>query len=165
MRNTRFEVRLTSGALGAELLGIDLAHALDAEAVADIRRAFHEHGVIFFRDQRLKPEQHIAFAERMGPIIINRFFKTVPGYPQITEVRKEPAQTTADLNFLTVFMEDFSTDDSAMINAQRPLIGRAPANQLLSSLAKEFASTTKRVTLLALFFGHHEAVTLGPRRC
>jgi hypothetical protein len=62
-------------------------------------------------------------------------------------------------------MEDFSTDDSAMINAQRPLIGRAPANQLLSSLAKEFASTTKRVTLLALFFGHHEAVTLGPRRC
>jgi alpha-ketoglutarate-dependent taurine dioxygenase len=75
MRNTRFEVRLTSGALGAELLGIDLAHALDAEAVADIRRAFHEHGVIFFRDQRLKPEQHIAFAERMGPININRFFQ------------------------------------------------------------------------------------------
>jgi hypothetical protein len=26
MRNTRFEVQPTSGALGAELLGIDLAH-------------------------------------------------------------------------------------------------------------------------------------------
>ena len=33
MRNTRFEVRLTSGALGAELLGIDLSHALDADAL------------------------------------------------------------------------------------------------------------------------------------
>jgi taurine dioxygenase len=93
MRNTRFEVQPTSGALGAELLGIDLAHPLDAEAVADIRQAFNEHGVIFFRDQRLTPEQHIAFAERIGTININRFFKTAPGYPQVAEVRKEPAQT------------------------------------------------------------------------
>ena len=94
MRNTRFEVRPTSGALGAEFLGIDLSEGLDADAVADIRQAFSEHGVIFFRDQRLTPEQHIAFAESMGPININRFFKAVPGYPQIAEVRKEPTQTT-----------------------------------------------------------------------
>ena len=94
MRNTRFEVRPTSGALGAELLGIDLSNGLDAEAVADIRQAFNEHGVIFFRDQRLTPEQHIAFAERFGPININRFFKAAPGYPEIAEVRKEPTQTT-----------------------------------------------------------------------
>ena len=94
MRNTRFEVRPTSGALGAELLDINLAQELDAVVVADIRHALQEHGVIFFRDQRLTPEQHIAFAERMGPININRFFKTVPDYPQIAEVRKEPAQST-----------------------------------------------------------------------
>src|SRR6267142_3710478 len=94
MRNTRFQVRPTSGALGAELLGIDLARDLDTEAVLDIRQAFSEHGVIFFRDQRLTHEQHIAFEERMGPININRFFKTAPNYPQIAEVRKEPAQTT-----------------------------------------------------------------------
>ena len=94
MRNTRFEVRPTSGALGAELLDINLAQELGAEIVADIRHALQEHGVIFFRDQRLTPEQHVAFAERMGPININRFFKTVPDYPQIAEVRKEPAQST-----------------------------------------------------------------------
>ena len=94
MRNTRFEVRPTSGALGAELLDINLAQELDAVVVADIRHALQEHGVIFFRDQRLTPEQHIAFAERMGPININRFFKTVPDYPQIAEVRKEPPQST-----------------------------------------------------------------------
>ncbi|MGB9369970.1 MAG: TauD/TfdA family dioxygenase [Xanthobacteraceae bacterium] len=94
MRNTRFEVRPTSGALGAELLGIDLANDLDDCAVADIREAFNEHGVIFFRDQKLTPEQHIAFAERMGPINVNRFFKSAPGYSQIAEVRKEAAQTT-----------------------------------------------------------------------
>jgi taurine dioxygenase len=94
MRNTLFEVRPTSGALGAELLGIDLSNGLDADVVTDIRQAFNDHGVIFFRDQRLTPEQHIAFAERIGPININRFFKPVPGHPQIAEVRKEAAQTT-----------------------------------------------------------------------
>src|SRR5215510_11334816 len=94
VRNARTEVRPTSGALGAELLGIDLSNGLDADAVADIRQAFNAYGVVFFRDQRLTPEQHITFAERMGPININRFFKTAPGYPQIAEVRKEPAQTT-----------------------------------------------------------------------
>jgi len=94
MRNTRFEVHPTSGPLGAELLGIDLSESLDSESAAEIRQALNEHGVIFFRDQRLSPEQHIAFAQSMGTININRFFKTVPGYPQIAEVRKEPAQTT-----------------------------------------------------------------------
>ena len=44
-----------------------------------------------FRDQKLTPEQHIAFAERFGPIDINRFSRR-PGYPQIAEVRKEPEQ-------------------------------------------------------------------------
>jgi taurine dioxygenase len=60
---------------------VALSEGLDADAAADIRQAFNEHGVIFFRDQRLTPEQHIAFAECMGTININRFFKTIPGYP------------------------------------------------------------------------------------
>jgi len=94
MRNSRIEIRPTSGALGAEVSGVDLADELDNAVVSDIRQAFNAYGVIFFRDQRLTPEQHIAFAERMGRININRFFKAVPGYPQIAEVRKEPAQTT-----------------------------------------------------------------------
>lgn len=88
----RFEVRPTSGALGAELLGIDLSQRLDDAMAAEIRAAFNQYGVIFFRDQRLTPEQHIALAGRLGSININRFFKPVDGYPQIAEVRKEPEQ-------------------------------------------------------------------------
>ncbi len=95
MQNTRVaEIRPTSGALGAEVLGIDLARPLDADAVGDIRQALRDHGVIFFRDQRLTPEQHLAFAERIGPVNVNRFFKTIPNHPAIAEVRKEPAEKT-----------------------------------------------------------------------
>ena len=94
MRNSRIEARPTSGAVGAEILGIDLSRDLEASDIEELRAAFNEYGVIFFREQNLSPEQHIAFAERFGQININRFFKAAPGYPQIAEVRKEPGQKT-----------------------------------------------------------------------
>ncbi len=81
------------GGVGAEVLGVDLAADLTNSEFATVRDAFVEHGLIFFRDQNISPEQHIAFAKRWGDINVNRFFKPVDGYPQIAEVRKEPDQT------------------------------------------------------------------------
>src|ERR1700730_1961418 len=81
-----------SNKVGAEIAGVDLKAPLADEVFAEIRSAFGEHGVVFFRDQHLTPEQHLAFAERFAPIDINRFFAAVPGYPMIAEVRKEPEQ-------------------------------------------------------------------------
>ena len=69
--------------LGAEIGGIDLATPLPDPVLAEIRQAFGEHGVIFFRDQELTPEQHLAFARRFGGVDVNRFFTAVPGYPMI----------------------------------------------------------------------------------
>jgi alpha-ketoglutarate-dependent taurine dioxygenase len=81
-----------SSKVGAEIAGVDLAAPLADDVFAEIRRAFGEYGVVFFHDQHLMPEQHLAFAERFAPIDINRFFAAVPGYPMIAEVRKEPEQ-------------------------------------------------------------------------
>ncbi|MCC5873525.1 MAG: TauD/TfdA family dioxygenase [Gammaproteobacteria bacterium] len=81
------------GGCGAEVSGVDLARMSDAEFEA-VRGAFRDHGVIFLRDQRLTPEQHIALAQRFGPIDINKFFPADGEYPEIAEVRKEAAQTT-----------------------------------------------------------------------
>ena len=86
------EVRELAPALGAEIGGVDLSRPLEAAQFADIRRAFLRYGVIFFRDQSLTPEQHIAFAKTWGGININRFFHPVDGYPEIAEVRKEAHQ-------------------------------------------------------------------------
>ena len=60
------EVRPLAGALGAEILGIDLAGEIGARQFDELRAAYDEFGVIFFRDQALSPEQHIAFARRWG---------------------------------------------------------------------------------------------------
>lgn len=85
------DVVATSPYVGAEIQGVDLRQLTDAE-FADIRQAFADHGVIFFRDQDLAPQEHLAFAERWGEINVNRFFTPVEGHPRIAEVRKEPDQ-------------------------------------------------------------------------
>ena len=58
-------------AIGAEIGGIDLAADDIAERVPEIRAALLEHGVIFFRDQHLTEEQHIAFARHFGELEIH----------------------------------------------------------------------------------------------
>src|SRR5260370_16766339 len=78
--------------VGAEISGVDLAAPSGEPELAEIRRALGEYGVVFFRDQQLTPEQHIAFARSFGGIDVNRFFAAVPGYPMIAEGRKEPEQ-------------------------------------------------------------------------
>ena len=52
-------IRVTpySAALGAVISGVDLSAPLSDAGFAVIRQAFHDHGVIFFRDQSLSPEQ------------------------------------------------------------------------------------------------------------
>ena len=72
-------------------LGVHAVEALDAEFDA-IRQAYAVHGVIFFRDQDLTEDDHIAFAERWAPINVNRFFAAHPDYPQIAMVAKEKEQ-------------------------------------------------------------------------
>jgi taurine dioxygenase len=60
--------------------------------MAELEDAFGRYSVIFFRDQNLTPQQHIAMAERWGAINVNRFFNPLDGYPQIAQVIKEANQ-------------------------------------------------------------------------
>lgn len=81
-------------AVGAYVDGLDLSGPMDAGTVEALKDAHATFGVLFFRDQTLSPEQHVALAEALGEINVNRFFSPVPGHPQIAEVRKEPEQLT-----------------------------------------------------------------------
>lgn len=92
MRSNSVSVEPVSGPVGAEIRGIDLASDLAETDVALIRDTLFDRGVVFFRDQSITPDQHIAFAERFAPINVNRFFAHAEGHPSIAEVRKEPGQ-------------------------------------------------------------------------
>ena len=76
---------------GAFVSDVDLRQLSDDDTAA-IEAAWAEHGVLFFRDQPLSPDEHIAFAERFAPIDVNKFFRPVDGHPKIAQVLKEPDQ-------------------------------------------------------------------------
>ena len=63
------EATPVTGALGAEVSGVDLSRPLPDQALADIKAAFADHQVLFFRDQSLNPQQQIAFCKQLGPLL------------------------------------------------------------------------------------------------
>ena len=89
-----------AGALGAEISGVDLSQKLDDETFAEIRRAYDENLVIFFRDQSITPEQHLAFGGRFGEFDIHPFAAGLPGHPEVLPIVKEADDAGANFGGL-----------------------------------------------------------------
>ena len=82
------EIVPAGATLGAEIRGIDLSRTLDDATFARIEHAYDTYGVIFFRNQRISPEQQVAFTRRLGEIEFNIFGErwSVPDAPEIVVV-------------------------------------------------------------------------------
>ena len=98
---------------GAIVSGLQLATMTDAD-LTELRTAFSQHGVLFFRDQILPPKEHLRFARRFGKIVVNKFFKTTTLDPEIAEVRKEKTQQT---NIGGGWHTDHSYDDEPALGS------------------------------------------------
>ena len=94
MEYSRIQVEPVAGALGAEITGIDLANDLDDGTIAEIRAAWLENLVVFFRDQNITPTQHIAFAKRFGDIAEDPVNDGLDEFPEIVPVMKLEHETT-----------------------------------------------------------------------
>ena len=81
------EIKLLSGALGAEIKGIDLKDT-SSENFKKINDLLLEHKVIFFRDQSLASNQHIALAEKFGPLETHAYVKGLEDHPEIVRIVK-----------------------------------------------------------------------------
>jgi len=92
MQWRNFTVRRMGATIGAELHGVNLGEALADEVIEEIRHALHAFKVVFFRDQPLTSEQHVAFARRFGDLEIHPF---IPGNSTVPElVRFEKSAET-----------------------------------------------------------------------
>ena len=76
-------VRRLTGALGAEIEGIDLATLRDDDW-SELHALWLEHLVLFFPGQsHLTPDAHLAFARRFGEPDVHTYLPKLDGYPQI----------------------------------------------------------------------------------
>jgi taurine dioxygenase len=102
-------VKRLSGAGGAEIGGVDLSQPLDAEVIAEIKRAFSENLVIGFRDQHITPEQQCAFTRHWGPLTSHPFVKNMAEYPDVARVLRLADDTAANFGGVwhadTTFLE------------------------------------------------------------
>lgn len=57
--------------LGAEIRGVDLSGLQESDEITLVKKAFIEHGVLVIRDQRLTPDDQIAFGRHFGELAIH----------------------------------------------------------------------------------------------
>jgi taurine dioxygenase len=75
--------------IGAEIGGVDLSRPLGERTMGEIRRALAENLVIFFRDQHITPEQHLAFGREFGELHIHPAAPHEPGHPELMIIRAD----------------------------------------------------------------------------
>ena len=96
---TKFEPRLLSPAIGAELIGADLAN-FDDTLVAEVRAALLKYQVVFFRDQHdLTREQHIAFARSFGDLEIHPATPKNQPDPEVLRIAHGPKSKGQENNW------------------------------------------------------------------
>ena len=94
LATTTLEIRPMAPNIGAEVLGIDLAHPLDDATVATVRAALLRWKVIFFRDQHIGPAEHIAFGRQFGVVTpAHPILPSIEGYPEVLPLSSEAYAT------------------------------------------------------------------------
>jgi taurine dioxygenase len=107
MVDQAIEAEKLTGALGAEIRGVDLSKPLSNSLAQDIRQALVDHLVLFFRGQRLTPDQQIQFSRLFGPLCRVPYVRAMEGYPDIIAVLKEADERKIS-TFGNAWHSDFS---------------------------------------------------------
>lgn len=101
------EIKPLNPVVGAELHGLDLREDLPDETIRAIKDALDRYQVVFFRDQEITPEQHLAFGRRFGELHVH---PAVRGKPR--EQWTEIMPVHADANTARVAGDKWHTDVS-----------------------------------------------------
>ncbi|MGH8011711.1 MAG: TauD/TfdA dioxygenase family protein [Candidatus Binataceae bacterium] len=113
MEQMPISVRKLSPVIGAEVQGADLSLALSEERLREVRDALLENLVLFFRDQRLSPDQHKTFGRRFGKLHVH------PAPLGVLEGHREIVIIKADENSKHIAGEEWHSDVSC--DAEPPL--------------------------------------------
>ena len=115
--NREIEVRPLAAAMGAEIVGVQLARLTDAQ-FAEVRAALFRHKMIYFRGQEVSHAEHERFSLRFGPFAQDAYTKGVAGHPHVQPVIRE-----ADAHAGMVFGSGWHTDS--------PFLAEPPAISML----------------------------------
>lgn len=103
------EARPFAPNLGADIYGVDLSKPVPDDQFAEIRQAFLDYQVLFFKQQsEIPPDLHVTFGKRFGPLHAHPAAPTMDGHPEIFEIHATKDSKIANGEF---WHSDVSCDD------------------------------------------------------
>lgn len=75
-----------SPTIGAEISGVDMTLPVSPARVAELRALLVQWKVLFFREQDITTEQHLAFGRAFGELEVHPFSDCKPGYPEVLDI-------------------------------------------------------------------------------
>ena len=82
--------------IGAEIAGVGLSQPLSTQQLEELQRALAEHLVIFFRDQELTPERHLAFGQYFGALHMHPAAPHAPHHPELMIIHADESSPRAN---------------------------------------------------------------------
>ncbi len=105
-RYRTIQVIPTPEGFGAEITGVDLSRALEADVLAEVKAAWARHSVVAFPGQPLSLEALEAFTQQIGRFGVDPFIAPMAGHPNVLELRREPDEKAT--NFGAGWHSDWS---------------------------------------------------------
>jgi len=95
--------------LGAEIYGVDLSKPVPEDQFNEIKQAFLDYQVLFFKEQQeIPPEQHVAFGKLFGSLHAHPAAPTMKGHSEIFEIHATKDSKIANGEF---WHSDVSCDE------------------------------------------------------
>ena len=101
-------------ALGADVIGLNLANDHSDETIAGLRKSWLRNGILLFRDQNLTVERQTTFARRFGTLTVSPIARPrIPEHPEVSvfsniRVDDKDIGVRPDRSFGDAWHSDFS---------------------------------------------------------
>ena len=159
------DVRPYAPNLGAEVRGIEIAQGVSEEQFAEIRAAFLEHQVLFFKDQsEVPPDKHVEFGKLFGDLHAHPAAPAMPGHPEIFVIHAHKDSKIANGEF---WHSDVSCDEEPPLGTmlQLHLLPPSGGDTLFSDMYGAYETLSKPLQqLLTGLTATHESRHVYPGR-
>lgn len=120
--DTGITTRRVTDAVGVEVMGVDIAN-VTPDQIAEIDQLFTEHAALLFRDQKLEPDNLVAFAANFGDLdhapVMENGRTAVEGYPEIYVISNIKGSDGKEVGSLGAGEAVWHTDMSYLDNPPR----------------------------------------------
>ena len=158
MNKVNIEIKPFSPSIGAIISGIEISTGVSKEEFDIIHKAFLDHQVLFFVNQKeIPPETHIKLGKLFGELHSHPAAPTMPGHPEIFEIHAHKDSKIANGEF---WHSDVSCDKAPPLGTmlQLHILPETGGDTMFSNMYAAYDALTNHYkNILQGLIGIHES--------